>query len=124
MDFTFLGHQGWLVTEGKTSLLLDPLLLDTFGHCAHRAPGFFPRRVLDRSRMPRVDAVLLSHEHFDHFHLPSLATLDRQTPILCGPLMPSCVTDAIEKLGFQVTSAPLFDAVELGELELRLYPAG
>lgn len=31
MKYTFLGHQSWMIEEGKTKILLDPLLKDTFG---------------------------------------------------------------------------------------------
>jgi hypothetical protein len=81
-EVTFLGHQGWQFSAAGSTLLLDPLLCDEFGHdpSGHGFDVFPPRR-LDFTRCPLVDAVLFSHEHEDHLHIPSLEGLDRSIPI-------------------------------------------
>ncbi len=62
---TWWGHSTmWLADSGVT-LLTDPLLTDRLAHLRRRAGGT-PELV------GAPDAVLLSHLHSDHFHLPSL----------------------------------------------------
>ena len=124
MRLTFIGHQSWMIEHGSTCVLLDPVLADRFGHCPDVDFQVFPPRKVDVERMPEVHAVFLSHEHLDHFHLPSLARLDRKTPIYVSHLMPACVTDAIAGLGFACHRAAPLVPVRIGELEIVLYPAG
>ncbi|MER8105755.1 MBL fold metallo-hydrolase [Kitasatospora sp. NPDC094016] len=123
LELTFLGHQTWLVEGGDHSVLIDPVLLPAFG-----LPGaecrVWPPRDVDTTAMPRPDAVVLSHEHLDHFHLPSLALLDRSVPIYTGPLLPAPVEQAIAELGFTVHRIDHTTPVQLGDLTLTLFPAG
>ncbi|MCX4244252.1 MBL fold metallo-hydrolase [Paraliomyxa miuraensis] len=80
LQITFLGHQGFMVETDSTRVLIDPLLGDGFGHrglCGVLHP---PRRI-DIEAFPPVDAVVITHEHDDHFDVPSLACLDRAIPI-------------------------------------------
>ena len=77
---TFLGHQGWLVRTDRTALLIDPLLREDFGDLHALSYRVFPPRMLTPAAFPPIDALLLSHEHDDHFDIPSLATLDRRIP--------------------------------------------
>ena len=74
MELVFLGHQSWLVRKNETTILIDPLLCDTFG--ADPVAGFriYPPRTVDPKGIGPVTAVFLSHEHSDHFDLPSLAS--------------------------------------------------
>jgi L-ascorbate metabolism protein UlaG (beta-lactamase superfamily) len=61
---TWLGHASVLVDLDGVRLLTDPLLATRVAHL---------RRVVPRPAEPEgVDAVLLSHLHRDHAHLPSL----------------------------------------------------
>lgn len=77
---TFLGHQGWLFETSRRRVLVDPLLTDSFGH-GGAIGRVFPPRALEVRAMPAVDAVLLTHEHEDHFDVPSLHRLDRAIPV-------------------------------------------
>jgi L-ascorbate metabolism protein UlaG (beta-lactamase superfamily) len=74
---TWWGHSTvWLVDSG-VSLLTDPLLTDRVVHLRRRA-GVTPR-------LPGApDAVLLSHLHADHCHLPSLRAVPGE-PLLVVP---------------------------------------
>ncbi|MEV4702194.1 MBL fold metallo-hydrolase [Actinoplanes sp. NPDC049316] len=65
---TWWGHSTMWLTDSGVSLLTDPLLTDRLAHL-RRMAGPTPA-------LPgRPDAVLLSHLHADHFHLPSLKAL-------------------------------------------------
>ncbi len=102
-ELTFLGHQGWQIAGGGATVLLDPLLCDGFGHDPH-GHGFdvFPPRHLDFARCPPIDAVLFSHEHEDHFNVPSLERLDRRIPIRLSARSSSAARRILDELGFSV----------------------
>jgi hypothetical protein len=121
MEATFLGHQTWLISHDGSGVLVDPVLTDTFGHSDAISSLVFPPRRIDVAAMPPVDAVVLSHEHSDHFTFESFAALPRETPVYVGPLMVSPVADAIESMGFAVHRLLPSQWVSAGALEFCLF---
>ncbi|UFN50357.1 MBL fold metallo-hydrolase [Roseomonas sp. OT10] len=81
---TFIGHDSFLIRfAGGPTLLTDPIWsarcspLSFAGPKRHRAPA------LALEALPPIDAVLLSHNHYDHMDLPTLRAL-RAPRILTG----------------------------------------
>ncbi|MFT5039988.1 MAG: L-ascorbate metabolism protein UlaG (beta-lactamase superfamily) [Hyphomicrobiaceae bacterium] len=66
----WLGHAGFLLRWQGVSLLLDPNLNDRCSLARRTTPA--PAQAAD---LGRIDAVLLSHAHYDHMDLPTLAGL-------------------------------------------------
>ena len=65
---TWLGHASWLVQVDGVSLLIDPVF-------SKRISGFVPRNVaapLQAAELPRIDATLITHSHYDHYDRPSV----------------------------------------------------
>ena len=123
LELTFLGHQTWHITDGLSSVLLDPILAPAFG-AGSLEFEIWPPRTVDTQGMPTPNAVILSHEHLDHFHLPSLDLLARTVPVYTGTTTPAAVTDAIEALGFTVHRVDHTQPLNVGDIEITLYPAG
>jgi len=82
VSLTFIGHSTFLIrvpgAHGITSILTDPI----FSERCFPVQWMGPRRVrapgLALTALPPIDAVLLSHNHFDHMDLPSLRALHRR----------------------------------------------
>ncbi len=123
MIFTALGHNSFIISHDESSLLIDPLLQTGFGDEYSPKPiKMYPPRSIDASALQNVDAILISHEHFDHFNLASLNLLPRSIPVLVGVTMISAVVSAIESLGFTVTRVPFEERLLVGALSICLYP--
>ncbi|MEA3203018.1 MAG: hypothetical protein QOI63_684 [Thermoplasmata archaeon] len=75
---TWVGHASFVVQMGGACVLLDPVWSPRLpgGIRRLRAPG------VPWEQLPEVDAVLLSHNHFDHLDLATLRRLPPRTPIL------------------------------------------
>lgn len=114
---TFLGHQGWLVRSDRTALLIDPLLREDFGDVHALSYRVFPPRVLTAAAFPPIDALLLSHEHDDHFDIPSLATLDRRIPVYLSARSSSAARQILATMGFTVHPWVPGVALPIGDLE-------
>ena len=114
---TFLGHQGWLVRTDRTCLLIDPLLREEFGELHALSYRVFPPRVLVPAELPPLDAVLLSHEHDDHFDIPSLAMLDRAIPIYLSSRSSYAARELLATMGFTVHPWVPGAGVRIGDLE-------
>jgi L-ascorbate metabolism protein UlaG (beta-lactamase superfamily) len=84
---SFIGHASFLIQMDGQNILLDP-------HFAERASpvGFAgPRRLnapgIPFEVLPKIDTVLVSHNHYDHLDLATLHRLwDRDKPRMLVPL--------------------------------------
>ena len=82
VGLTFIGHSTFLIRlpgpQGVTSILTDPI----FSERCFPVQWMGPRRVrapgLALEALPTIDAVLVSHNHYDHMDLPSLRALHRR----------------------------------------------
>lgn len=97
---TFFGHQGWMFRSEQACLLVDTLLAEEFGRAHALEYRVWPPRAFDRAAFPRVDALLLTHEHDDHFDIASLAQIDRRVPIYLSARSSIAGFRILEEMGF------------------------
>ncbi|WP_411104440.1 MBL fold metallo-hydrolase [Streptomyces sp. cmx-4-9] len=76
MEITWWGHATCTVEDSGVRLLTDPLFARRLAHLRRR------RGALPPPEAAVADAVLVSHLHADHLHLPSLARLAPGTRLL------------------------------------------
>jgi L-ascorbate metabolism protein UlaG (beta-lactamase superfamily) len=88
MTLAWLGHATVLLNFYGVTILTDPALFSRIGI---RLPGFTigPKRLtapaLTVHELPKIDMVLLSHAHFDHFDLRTLHRFDHSTKVVTAP---------------------------------------
>jgi L-ascorbate metabolism protein UlaG (beta-lactamase superfamily) len=74
----WLGHATTLIQTPSLNIITDPILFDAIG------PGLSPIRTVTNppvpvDRLPRIDVILISHNHYDHLDLRSIhAIFNRQ----------------------------------------------
>ncbi|MFJ2825634.1 MBL fold metallo-hydrolase [Streptomyces toxytricini] len=125
MQLGFLGHNGFSVGDQGAPVLIDAILLSRYGEEYTSSPvEIYPPRDIALDRMPVPSAVVISHEHSDHYHLPSLDKIDRDVPIVVGPLMIDRAVKAVEALGFTVHRLGFGETRRYGSVLITLFPAG
>jgi L-ascorbate metabolism protein UlaG (beta-lactamase superfamily) len=88
VTLAWLGHATVLINFFGLKILTDPVLFPRIGI---RLPGFTvgPKRLaapaLQFRELPRIDLILLSHAHFDHFDLRTLHRFDEHTRVITAP---------------------------------------
>jgi N-acyl-phosphatidylethanolamine-hydrolysing phospholipase D len=78
MRVTMIGHSTLLLEGAGTRLITDPYF-GTFGHVAYSR---LQPPALGREECRNVDAVLISHGHWDHTDRTFLRSLDASVPVL------------------------------------------
>lgn len=115
---TFIGHQGWLLEAESTRLLVDPVLEEGFGNTPGTTLLAYPPREIRLERFPPLSAVLLTHEHEDHLHVPSLDRLSRDIPIYLSANSSSAASTLLEEMGFKVRRVRPGQQLSIGALNL------
>ena len=84
---TFINHATVLVQTGGVNLLTDPVYSERASPVTFAGPKRVRRPGVAFENLPRIDAVLLSHNHYDHMDLPTLRRLaERDGPRWLAPL--------------------------------------
>lgn len=81
---TWLGHSTMIIEIDRRRFLVDPV----WGEATAPVTWFGPIRwyppPLDLEDIPPVDAILISHDHYDHLDHPTIVALhDRDTTFVC-----------------------------------------
>ncbi|MGW0611203.1 MBL fold metallo-hydrolase [Streptomyces sp. NPDC002788] len=88
LDVHFIGNATVLLSYGPLTLLTDPNFLHR-GQYAYLGYGLLSRRLtepaLDVAELPRIDGIVLSHLHGDHWDRRARRHLDHTVPILTTP---------------------------------------
>jgi L-ascorbate metabolism protein UlaG (beta-lactamase superfamily) len=100
LSAVWIGHATLLLRIGGMTVLTDPV----FGNRIGLGLGLMtlgPRRHIAAAmrigQLPKIDLILSSHAHFDHLDRPTLASLDKKTPIV----MADRTRDLVWDLGFR-----------------------
>ena len=123
LGVTFIGHSSFFLQLGGRNLLVDPNFARwIFILKRLRRPGL---RLRD---LPPIDAVLVSHAHFDHLHRPSLREIARLTRWKTGKrpaiIVPRHVRDLVSDLGFgKIVELDWWQSCQLGSIEITHTPA-
>ena len=69
---TFIGHSTFLVRTARTVFITDPVFTSNAGPFGVTGPRRVRPPAIPPAALPRVDVVLLSHNHYDHLQPSSL----------------------------------------------------
>jgi L-ascorbate metabolism protein UlaG (beta-lactamase superfamily) len=102
----YIGHGTALIELDGVRVLTDPLLRNRVAHLRRTQP-------IDPTALPRPDAVLISHGHYDHLDVPSLLLLGRGTRVVAPRQLVAGLPD------FDVVGVDEGDELSLGAVVVR-----
>ena len=111
----WVGHATALIQIDDKVILTDPVFTTTVGQVSKRLvePGF------DAENLPPLDAVLISHLHFDHLSLGSLSMIEPKVRML---LMPRTGVTYLTDFDFPVLELRTWQAYEKDGLRITATP--
>jgi N-acyl-phosphatidylethanolamine-hydrolysing phospholipase D len=86
---TWIGHATTLVQAGGISILTDPIFSERASPLSFAGPKRQVPPGIALTELPHIDAVLVSHNHYDHLDAPSIRALAAQAggpPLFIVPL--------------------------------------
>jgi L-ascorbate metabolism protein UlaG (beta-lactamase superfamily) len=105
----YVGHATVFVDLDGVRLLTDPLLRTRVAHLRRSTP-------VNARALRGLDAVLISHAHYDHLDLPSLEKLGKKVPVV----VPRGLGGLLRKRKFEsVLEVEVGETFAIGELGIR-----
>ncbi|MGQ0620165.1 MAG: MBL fold metallo-hydrolase [Panacagrimonas sp.] len=120
--FTWIGHASFLIQMGGLNILTDPVLSKRTSPVQWAGPGRLAPLGLTFDELPKVDVVLVSHNHYDHLDEPTVRKLaKRDAPTFVVPLK---LREWFERRRIQhVTELDWWQSTEVHGLRVHAVPA-
>ncbi len=120
---TWFGHSSLLLEVDGARVLVDPV----WGQHAAPAAVFGVERFyappLVLSALPALDAVVISHDHYDHLDLPTVQALADRVPRWVVPLGVGSHLEAWGVAPGRITELDWWEETEVGDVRLVATPA-
>ena len=123
-EITMVNHSTLFLRLANYNILTDPVWSDYtspiqgIGPCRTRPPG------IAWDALPKIDVCLLSHDHYDHFDVPTLCRLEeRDHPLFILPLGLRSLLEYHVEHSVHAEEKDWWECVKLPRLTITLTPA-
>jgi len=87
MRVSYVGHASFLLQTGGHNILIDPVWADRASPVSFAGPRRVNPPGIEFDHLPRIDTVLVTHNHYDHMDVALIARLwARDNPRIITPL--------------------------------------
>ncbi len=123
LRITWFGHSTMLVEVDGRRVLIDPVWGD------YASPGrlFGVKRFyappIPLEELPEIDAVVLSHDHYDHLNEPTIKALKEKVPLFVVPLGLGAHLEYWGVPADRIQELDWWEQVDLGTVSLVCTPA-
>jgi L-ascorbate metabolism protein UlaG (beta-lactamase superfamily) len=78
LEFMLINHATVLIQTEGTNILTDPIYSERTSPVSFAGPKRVRAPALDFEKLPAIDVVVISHNHYDHLDLPTLEQLEKK----------------------------------------------
>ena len=120
---TWVGHATLLVQMDHVTFLTDPIWSDAASPVAFMSPRRYVEPGLALEDLPKIDFVVISHNHYDHLDLPTLKALAIRNPDTRF-LVPLGNADLLKKNKIErVEEFDWGDSIRMGDVSVYCLPS-
>jgi L-ascorbate metabolism protein UlaG (beta-lactamase superfamily) len=124
LSFTWFGHSSILIKIDGKVFLIDPVFSERASMFSFMGPKRFPySNYMNVDLLPEIDAVLISHDHYDHLDYKTMLKLKDKVNRFYVPLS---VGAHLEKWGIsskKIVELNWWDSTDLGSISLVFTPS-
>jgi L-ascorbate metabolism protein UlaG (beta-lactamase superfamily) len=116
---TFINHSSFLIQFNGINILFDPVFSERTSPFEWAGPKRMRPPGIALERLPKIDLIILSHNHYDHFDVPTVRKIyQKDKPQLIVPLG---VKAHLRKLGIEGIEMDWWQHIELGAEKFSIH---
>jgi N-acyl-phosphatidylethanolamine-hydrolysing phospholipase D len=119
-SITWIGHSTMLVRMDGATFLTDPMFSERASPLAFAGPKRLVPPGVPLEELPPVDFALLSHDHYDHTDVPSIAALAKRGVRFIVPLG---LGELVRSVGGEAVELDWWQDVTIGQVKIYCVPA-
>jgi N-acyl-phosphatidylethanolamine-hydrolysing phospholipase D len=119
-SITWIGHSTMLVRMDGVTFLTDPMFSERASPVSFLGPKRRAPPGIPLAELPPIDFVTLSHSHYDHTDLPSIAALAQRGALFIVPLG---MGEVVRDVGGQAIELDWWQYAEIGAVRVHCVPA-
>lgn len=123
LRMAWLGHAGVLVEIDGIRLLTDPVLSERASPVPYVGPARFHSSPISLAALTNIDAVVISHNHYDHLDQATIRHLAKQGTQFYVPLANKAQLLAWDVPTAQVTELDWWEEATIGDLRIVSTPS-
>lgn len=119
---TWLGHSTFLIQLNGLNILTDPIVSERSSPVSFGGPKRYTQVATDISSLPKIDVVIISHNHYDHLDKASIEQLGSE-PVY---YVPSGLSPWFEDVGVEkskVRELRWWQSVTSGDFKITATPS-
>ena len=118
----WIGHATYLINNGDINILTDPIFSKRASPIGFAGPKRMIPPVMSMKDLPKIDVVVVSHNHYDHLDIYSLKKLHKINPKTVF-LVPMGDGKRLKKAGLtQVHEMRWWESMEVGRSTIHFTP--
>ena len=119
----WMGHSSMLIEIDGHLILTDPVWGPRCSPFSWMGPARFHPPPLPVEDLPPLDAVLISHDHYDHLDLPTITALKDRVPLFLTPLGVGAHLESWGVAPERIVEMDWWEEKNIGNLRLVATPA-
>jgi N-acyl-phosphatidylethanolamine-hydrolysing phospholipase D len=117
---TWIGHATFLVRMDGVTFLTDPIFSERASPVSFAGPARLTAPGVPLDALPKIDFALVSHDHYDHMDLPTVAALAaRGVPFF----VPLGMGDLVREAGGTATELDWWQSASFARVRVHCVPA-